>query len=102
MANRRHESARTWFRSDRFFRCNDQWYFHTREGSAVGPYRTRFEAEIDAGRLLALLRNTPDEMAQRAIRDFVMGTGGELDYTNDPAFTNYLTGEGRGALAGSG
>ena len=58
MRNRRcEEEARTWFRSDRFFRSNDNWYFHTREGTAVGPYRSRFDAEIDAGRLLALLRD---------------------------------------------
>ncbi len=102
MRNRGHEQARTWFRSDRFFRCNDKWYFHTREGSAVGPYASRFDAEIDAGRLLALLRDTPDDQALRVIRDFVMGSDGDLDIANDPAFTNYLTKEGRGALAGSG
>lgn len=98
MSNRRHERPKTWFRSDRFFRSNEQWYFHTREGTAIGPYRTRFEAEIDAGRLMALLRDTPEEHTLRAIRDFVMGSGGELDYTNDPAFTSYLTHEGRSAL----
>ena len=103
MRNRRcEEEARTWFRSDRFFRSNDNWYFHTREGTAVGPYRSRFDAEIDAGRLLALLRDTPDDQAQRVIRDFVMGSGGDLDIVNDPAFTSYLTREGRGALASSG
>jgi len=99
MANRRHENPRTWFRSDRFFRSDDKWYFHTREGSAIGPYDTRFDAEVDAGRLMALLRNTPTEQAQRVIRDFVMGSGGDLDYINDPAFTNYVTNEGRAALA---
>lgn len=98
MENRRKEKPRTWFRSDRFFRCNDKWYFHTREGSAVGPYDSRFDAEVDAGRLLALLRNTPDDQALRVIRDFVMGSGGDLDYINDPAFTSYLTKEGRSAL----
>lgn len=101
MANRRHEKSRTWFRSDRFFRSDGRWYFHTREGSAVGPYATRFDAEIDAGRLLALLRNNPDEHANRVIRDFIMGSGCDLDYTSDPAFTNYVTKEGRGALTGS-
>jgi hypothetical protein len=98
MANRQHESARTWFRSDRFFRSNEKWYFHTREGAQIGPYATRFDAEIDAGRLLALLRDTPEERSLRVIRDFVMGSGGDLDYRNDPAFTSYLTNEGNGAL----
>ncbi|MDZ7670044.1 MAG: DUF6316 family protein [Gammaproteobacteria bacterium] len=98
MSNRKYERPRTWFRSDRFFRSNEHWYFHTREGTAVGPYRTRFEAEVDAGRLMALLRDTAEEHTQRAIRDFVMGSDGELDYVNDPAFTNYVTQEGRRAL----
>lgn len=98
MGNRRHERSKTWFRSDRFFRSNEKWYFHTREGSAVGPYGTRFEAEVDAGRLMALLRNSPEADSARLIRDFVMGSDGELDYVNDPAFTSYLTHEGRRAL----
>lgn len=94
MGNRRNEPQKTWFRSDRYFRSDDQWYFHTREGIAVGPYRTRFEAEADAGLLLSQLRDTPSEYALTAIRDFLMNSGGELDYVNDPAFTSYLTQEG--------
>jgi len=54
---------------------------------------------VDADRLMALLRNTPEERTHRVIRDFVMGSGGDLDYINDPAFTNYVTNEGRAALA---
>lgn len=102
MSSRRNESPRTWFRSDRFFRSNEQWYFHTREGVTVGPYLTRFEAEVDAGLLLALLRDTPPERARTAIREFVLGSGGELDYSNDPAFTDYLTSEGSSALRFAG
>ncbi len=100
MANesRRHESPRMWFRSERFFRSNEQWYFHTREGIAVGPYRSRFEAEVDAGVLMAKLRDTPTEHTLRAIRDFLLQTGGDLDYVNDPAFTSYVMQEGSGAL----
>jgi hypothetical protein len=98
MGNRRDEPPRTWFRSDRFFRSDQKWYFHTREGFCVGPYRTRFEAEIDVGILLSLLRDTPSERTHAAIRDFLMGTGGDLDYINDPAFTSYVTQEGNQAL----
>lgn len=98
MHNRRNEKPQTWFRCDRFFRSDGQWYFHTREGAAVGPYESRFEAEVDAGRLLALLRDATEDEAPRLIRDFILGAGGNLDYVNDPAFTSYVTGEGRGAL----
>ncbi len=96
--NRHHESPRTWFRCERFFRSNEQWYFHTREGIAVGPYRSRFEAEVDAGVLMAKLRDTATEHSQRVIRDFLLTSGGDLDYVNDPAFTSYVTQEGREAL----
>jgi hypothetical protein len=98
MGNRRYEPPKTWFRSDRFFRSDEKWYFHTREGLSVGPYRTRFEAEVDAGMLLSILRDTPSEDTHRAIRDFLLGTGGDLDYVNDPAFTSYVTQEGNRAL----
>jgi hypothetical protein len=100
MGNRRNErtNAKMWFRSDRFFRSDEQWYFYTREGISVGPYRTRFEAEVDAGLLLSLLKDTPSEQTRAAIRDFLLGTGGDLDYVNDPAFTSYLTQEGNQAL----
>lgn len=99
MGNRRNEQPRTWFRSDRFFRSDERWYFNTREGITVGPYRSRFEAEVDAGMLLSLLRNTPTEDARMAIRDFLLGSGGDLDYVNDPAFTSYLTEEGNRVLS---
>lgn len=39
------QSARTWFRSDRFFNEGPNWYFTTRENTVEGPYATREEAE---------------------------------------------------------
>lgn len=89
MDYRNNEPARLWFRSERFFRCDGSWYMYTREGIMVGPYETRFDAEVDGGRLISRLRHTPNESAQRVIRDFLMDTGGALDYLNDPAFTSY-------------
>jgi hypothetical protein len=53
------ERPRTWFRSDRFFRSNDQWYFRTREGIDVGPFLTEFDAQIEASILKSLLRERP-------------------------------------------
>jgi hypothetical protein len=35
---------RAWFRADRFFQHEGQWYFHTREGSMEGPFADRFAA----------------------------------------------------------
>lgn len=93
MEQRNNESPRLWFRSERFFRSDGVWYMHTREGIVVGPYSTRFDAEIDGGRLIAQLRNTPYERARSVIRNFVMDAGGVLDYVNDPAFTDYVVSE---------
>jgi len=33
------------FRSSRFFKEGGKWYFHTREGSAQGPFEHRCDAE---------------------------------------------------------
>ena len=56
MANRRDEEPKTWFRSERVFRVDEEWFIHTREGIAVGPYGDKFAADVDAGMLKSLLR----------------------------------------------
>lgn len=78
-AVRSNEQAKTWFRSERVFLSNGQWYFHTREGVDVGPYDTQFEAEIEAGMLKELLRERLGtnealygERALDVIREFVL------------------------------
>lgn len=78
-AVRSNEQPRTWFRSERVFLSNGQWYFHTREGVDVGPYDTQFEAEIEAGMLKELLRerlgtneSLYGERALEVIREFVL------------------------------
>lgn len=66
---------RLWFRSSRVFASNGSWYFHTREGVDMGPYETQFEAEIEAGILLKLLREsdpTDQSGSARVIREFVL------------------------------
>ena len=98
MELRKDEAPKLWFRSERFFRCNGRWYFHTREGFGVGPYENRLAAEIDAGILIDQLRQALPEQAVSVIRDFIMHTGGDLDYVNDPAFTAYLISEDDSAL----
>ncbi len=70
---RQHEDQKTWFRSERVFLTDGEWYFHTREGVDVGPYPSQFEAEIEAGMLKELLRNVPrGEEALSVIREFVL------------------------------
>lgn len=43
---RQGEETRTHFRTDRFYRVNDVWFFSTREGIEMGPYPSRMEAEL--------------------------------------------------------
>jgi hypothetical protein len=39
------EQKNTSFQTDRFFSVNASWYFATREGSSIGPFSTKFEAQ---------------------------------------------------------
>ena len=73
-AARHNERPRTWFRSERVFLSDGQWFFHTREGVDVGPYDSQFEAEIEAGMLKELLRErgVEGEASLAVIREFVL------------------------------
>ena len=44
-------------RSDRVFSEHDLWYFRTREGEAIGPFRYRSEAESNLDRFMADLKD---------------------------------------------
>ena len=70
---RKNETQRTWFRSERVFMSGSDWFFQTREGVDVGPYETQFEAEIEAGLLKELLKESPvGQQALPVIREFVL------------------------------
>jgi hypothetical protein len=72
-AARENEKPRTWFRSERVFLSDGQWFFHTREGVDVGPYDSQFEAEIEAGMLKELLRERAvGGGSMSVIREFVL------------------------------
>ena len=42
---RKGENNASSLRSDRFFSIASDWYFTTREGSAIGPYKAKTDAE---------------------------------------------------------
>ena len=44
-------------RTDRVFSEHDLWYFRTREGEAIGPFRYRSEAESNLDRFMADLKD---------------------------------------------
>ena len=73
-AGRAAEQPRMWFRSERVYLLNQgAWYFRTREGVELGPYDSRFEAEIEAGLFRELIRSATDEEQKRSIfREFVL------------------------------
>ena len=78
MANRRGEQSKTWFRSERIFRVDGDWFIHTREGIAVGPYADRFAAEVDVEVLRSLLVGAGDAEATGIIEDFVRSGGNTM------------------------
>lgn len=45
MPSRRGELERTYFRTDRIFQYQNNWYFSTRENTDEGPYTSRKAAE---------------------------------------------------------
>ena len=67
LVGRNNEKKQTWFRSERVFNCNGEWYFHTREGIDVGPYLSQFDASVDAALLIQKLRQSSDEDALEVI-----------------------------------
>ena len=69
--HRKNEEPRLWFRSDRIFRSEGYWYFHTREGIDVGPYATQFEAEIESSILKNLLKQCAAGEQLEVIREFI-------------------------------
>lgn len=98
MEYRKDETPQTWFRSERIFTSNGHWYFHTREGVAVGLYASRFEAEIDVSMLLSRLEHTPPEQVLAVIREFVLQADRSSCNLNTASFTDYLVDEGTVAL----
>ncbi len=73
LVGRRDERSKTWFRAERVFHTNGKWYFHTREGIDIGPYESQLEAEIEAGMLKELIKNTQVRGESLSVlRDFIL------------------------------
>ncbi len=45
----------SYFRTERFFCVNQQWFFSTREGRDCGPYSSRDRAEEGLNKFIALV-----------------------------------------------
>jgi len=79
MQYRKNEDAKSWFRSDRFFIINSQWYFNTREGQNVGPFESIEHAQKSVPLFLDTLQNTKNG------RDFAQS----IAINGQWALTNY-------------
>ena len=53
MASRRDEKEGVYFRSNRLFAVNHDWYFATREGENKGPFKDRNQAELALAAFIA-------------------------------------------------
>jgi Domain of unknown function (DUF6316) len=94
MDHRKNEPRKTWFRSDRIFRSNNQWYFQTREGIDVGPFNSEFEAQVEASILKQVLNGVVDpSTAISTIREFVLDM--RAASSDLKGFTSYVEKEGR-------
>ncbi|MDD9890184.1 MAG: DUF6316 family protein [Gammaproteobacteria bacterium] len=51
-----HLNTATPARSDRVYSQQNLWYFRTREGEEIGPFRYRSEAESNLDRFIARLK----------------------------------------------
>ena len=68
---RKGERHRPWFRSSRFFKMDQAWFFSTREGIDVGPYDSMKHARRDERRLVKLLAEaTNSAKATMLIHEF--------------------------------
>jgi hypothetical protein len=87
-------NKKVFFRSERVFRANGSWYFHTREGIDVGPFNTEFEAQVESSILKNILKDAKDRShAIASIREFLLDA--RTSGINLSGFTDYLVKEGR-------
>ena len=87
------ENARTWFRSERVFCNQGNWFIRTREGVDVGPFLTKAAAEAEAGALQATLEGlTRPEDAEAAIKGYLLEA--QMPGDDLSSLTDYVVKEG--------
>lgn len=75
MIYRRQERTRLWFRAERVFRADGEWFIHTREGMTIGPYEQKFAADVDAEVLASTLSVSDERDAEDIVREFMFADG---------------------------
>ena len=84
------EKPRTWYRGERVFMRNDEWYIQTREGVDVGPYKCQFDAELELGTLINKLKVTASDRIHNVLRNHASESHNLSIGLNSGAYTNYL------------
>ncbi len=67
------ENQKRWFRGDRFFCVNGEWYFSTREQTDVGPFGSESEARQGLGRYTQQINSDENHSAKLAASTAVNG-----------------------------
>jgi len=67
MKNRKGEPEKTHFRSERFFVVDDKHYFSTREGTEIGPFGSRVDAELGLERYIRCISD--EKGCEKTARD---------------------------------
>lgn len=60
MQSRKNEADKVWFRGDRCFNADGQWYLATREGVNVGPFTNQRAAQRSIALYLDSLNHRKD------------------------------------------
>jgi hypothetical protein len=75
MEQRAGEEPRMWFRADRVFRADGEWFIQTREGIAIGPYPRKAAADMEAEVLQSVLSEAHPAQARDIVIGFMMSEG---------------------------
>ena len=89
-ANEEEKQNQVWRRTKRFFNHEGKWYFQTREGVDVGPYKSFLDAEIEVNILIGKLRGAETTRAIEVIRCHKSSGVSTTGYLNAPEFTSYV------------
>ncbi len=91
------EGYRYWYRTDRIFSRDGQWFIQTREGVEVGPYGCEFDAELEATALIEKLARTKTNHTRIILSHKLLSDESRL---NSAMYTDYVEVVGPEALKG--
>ena len=88
------EKYRTWYRNDRIYKGRDGWYFHTREGVDVGPFKCEWDAELEQEALVRHIQTVPTTSKDAVVNNFAISARNGSYVLGGVSNTDYLVEEG--------